>query len=157
MKVLCILQNQWAKDPDRVLALHAKHPGRRNEIISRLLFQGCLTGSRIEAVFGDMMKEHAFIFDEASTVVTPSSGGNPPYNANHVRDTIHRVRPDVVIAFGSSPRRAIDDIRKAKRNPARLPPVVECVHPAVQKPGWMRQMMEAKTAVQQLGKQLQPS
>ena len=88
MKILCILQNQWANNPDQVLALHARYPGKRNEIISRLLFRGSLTGKRIEAVFGDLMEQHAFIFDEASTVVTASAKGNPPYNANHVRETI---------------------------------------------------------------------
>jgi len=156
MKILCILQNQWADNPDRVLALHAKHPGMRHEIISRMLFRGSLTGKRIEAVFGDMMKDHAFIFDEASTVVTPSSKGNPPYNANHVRETIRRVRPDAIIAFGTSSRRAIDDVRKAKRDRMDLPPVIECVHPAIQKPGWMQQMLDAKKELQQLDKQLQP-
>lgn len=157
MKILCILQNQWAKDPDRVLALHAEHPGRRNEIITRLLFAGCLTGHRIEMVFGDMMKQHAFIFDEASTVVTSSAKGNPPYNANHVRETIRRVQPDAVITFGSSSRRAVEDVRKAKRDKVDLPPVIECVHPAIQKPTWMRQMLDAKAALKELSKQLQPT
>lgn len=156
MKILCILQNQWADDPDRVLALHAKHPGMRNEIISRMLFRGSLTGKRIEYVFGDMMKEHAFIFDEASTVIAPSSKCNPPYNANHVRETIRRVRPDAVIAFGSSSRRAIDDVRKAKRDKIDLPPVVECIHPAIQKPGWMAALLDAKKQIKEISKQLQP-
>lgn len=156
MKILCILQNQWADDPDRVLALHAKHPGRRNEIITRMLFRGSLTGKRIEAVFGDMMEQHAFIFDEASTVVTPSSKGNPPYNANHVRETIRRVCPDAIIAFGSSSCRAINDVRKAKRDKLDLPPVVECVHPAIQKPGWMAALLDAKRQIKEIGKQLQP-
>lgn len=156
MKILCILQNQWANDPDSIKALHAKHPGRRNEIITKMLFRGSLTGKRIEAVFGDLMEQHAFIFDEASTVVTSSAKGNPPYNANHVRETIRRVQPDAIIAFGSSSRRAIEDVRKTKRDNLDLPPVIECVHPAIQKPGWMREMLDAKKAIQQLGKQLQP-
>lgn len=156
MKILCILQNQWANDPDRILALHAKHPGRRNEIITKMLFQGSLTGKRIEAVFGDLMEQHAFIFDEASTVVTPSARGNPHYNANHVRETIRRVRPDAIIAFGTSSRRAISDVRQAKRDKMDLPPVIECVHPAIQKPGWMAEMLDAKKQLKELSKQLQP-
>lgn len=156
MKILCILQNQWTNDPDQVLALHAKYPSRRNEIITRMLFRGSLTGKRIELVFGDMMERYAFIFDEASTVVTPSSSGEPPYNANHVRETIRRVQPDAIIAFGSSSRRAIHDVRKAKRDKVELPPVIECVHPAIQKPGWMQQMLDAKKQLKELAKQLQP-
>ncbi len=155
MKILCILQNQWANDPDRILALHAKHPGRRNEIITKMLFRGSLTGKRIEAVFGDLMEQHAFIFDEASTVVMPSAKGNPPYNANHVRETIRRVQPDAIIAFGTSSRRAIEDVRKAKRDRLELPPVIECVHPAIQKPGWMQQMLDAKKRLKEISKQLQ--
>lgn len=153
MKVLCILQNQWANNPDQVNALYAKHPSRRSEIIARLLFRGSLTGQRIETVFGDMMKEHAFVFGEAATVVTPSSVGKPSYNAGHVRDTILRVRPDAVIAFGHSSQRAIADVRNAKRIKLDLPPVIECVHPAIQKPGWMKQMCDAKKSLQQLIKQ----
>jgi|688.fasta_scaffold09072_25 hypothetical protein len=156
MKVLCILQNQWANNPDQINALHAKHPGMRNEIISRMLFRGSLTGSRIEAVFGDMMKNHAFIFDEASASVVSNNQYNAPYNASHVRETIARLRPDAVIAFGSSPRRAIEDVRKAKREKIDLPPVIECVHPAIQKPGWMQQMLDAKSALKAIFKQLQP-
>ena len=155
MKILCILQNQWANNPDQVLALHARYPGKRNEIISRLLFRGSLTGKRIEAVFGDLMEQHAFIFDEASTVVMPSAKGNPPYNANHVRETIRRVQPDAIIAFGTSSRRAIEDVRKAKRDRLELPPVIECVHPAIQKPGWMQQMLDAKKRLKEISKQLQ--
>jgi hypothetical protein len=156
MKILCILQNQWADNHDQILALHAKHPGRRNEIITRMLFRGSLTGQRIEMVFGDLMEQHAFIFDEASTVVTPSSKGNPPYNANHVRETITRVQPDAVITFGSSSRRAVEDVRKAKRLKIDLPPVIECVHPAIQKPTWMRQMLATKAALKEIIKRLQP-
>ena len=156
MKILCILQNQWANNPDQVLALHARYPGKRNEIISRLLFRGSLTGKRIEAVFGDLMEQHAFIFDEASTVVTSSAKGNPPYNANHVRETIRRVQPDAIIAFGTSSRRAVEDVRKAKRDKMDLPPVIECVHPAIQKPGWMAEMLDAKKQLKELSKQLQP-
>ena len=156
MKILCILQNQWANNPDQVLALHARYPGKRNEIISRLLFRGSLTGKRIEAVFGDLMEQHAFIFDEASTVVTSSAKGNPPYNANHVRETIRRVQPDAIIAFGTSSRRAISDVRQAKRDKLDLPPVIECVHPAIQKPGWMAEMLNAKKRLKEISKQLQP-
>ena len=153
MKVLCILQNQWANNPDQLNALYAKYPGKRNEIIARLLFRGSLTGQRIESVFGDMMKEHAFIFDEASTTITKASSSSPHYNAGHVRETILRVRPDVVIAFGHSSQRAIVDVRSAKRIRINLPPVIECVHPAIQKPGWMKQMCDAKKSLRQLIKQ----
>lgn len=136
-----------APKPDPYAELKAAHAeGKEIE---------CLLGKRIEAVFGDLMEQHAFIFDEASTVVTSSAKGNPPYNANHVRETIRRVQPDAIIAFGTSSRRAIEDVRKAKRDKLDLPPVIECVHPAIQKPGWMQQMLDAKKQIKELGKQLQ--
>lgn len=156
MKVLCILQNQWANNPDQINALHAKHPGMRNEIISRMLFRGSLTGSRIEAVFGDMIKTHAFVFDEASTTIPVSNNCGPNFNTNHVRETIRRIQPDAIVAFGHSSQRAIKSVRKAKREKIDLPPVIECVHPAIQKPGWMQQMLDAKSALKAIFKQLQP-
>jgi hypothetical protein len=156
MKILCILQNQWADNHDQILALHAKHPGRRNEIITRMLFRGSLTGQRIEMVFGDLMEQHAFIFDEASTTIPVSNNYGPNFNTNHVRETIRRIQPDTIVAFGHSSQRAIENVRKAKRLKIDLPPVIECVHPAIQKPTWMRQMLATKAALKEIIKRLQP-
>lgn len=160
MKILCILQNQWAENPERVQALHAKHPGRRAEIIGRMLFMGCLTGRRIEKVFGDLMQEHSFIFEEASAVVTLQSHSKPPHNTQHVRSVIERYSPDVIIAFGNCAQRAVREIGAAKRHPVTLPPVIECVHPAIQKPCWHGKMIEARGKLRALCKanpELQPA
>lgn len=147
MKILCILQNTWAPDPSTVNVL-LQGPGViRHRVIGRLLFiTGCLTGKRIAKVFGELFGHHQFIFENASTVVTGDSGGRPPYNVEHVRSTILLHRPDVILAFGSSSKEAIKDLRAAKRlkNMMGLPPVIECIHPAVQKPGWLKAMLAAK-------------
>ena len=145
MKILCILQNTWTRDPERTHALLLKHQDRRHEVVARLLFaSGCLTGKRFKTVFGDLMQQHTFIFDNASTTITGDSGGRPPYNVEHVRGLIGRHRPDVILALGSSAKAAFKDMRAARRAQAPLPPVVECIHPAVQKPGWLGQMMSAR-------------
>lgn len=145
MKILCLLQNTWAKDPDRVHALLAKNPDRRHEIVARLLFaSGCLTGQRILTVFGELLKQHEWTFENASTVVTGDSGGRPPYNVEHVRGVIGRFRPDVVLVLGTSAKEAVKDIAKSRRNSNVLPPVVECIHPAVRKPGWLVEMTRAR-------------
>lgn len=152
MKILAILQNTWAKDPDRVHVLLVRNQDRRHEVVARLLFaSGCLTGRRILRVFGEMLKQHDWTFENASTVVTGNSGGSPPYNAGHVRGVISRHRPDVIIAFGCASREAIKDIRAGrKENAFTLPPVIECVHPALQKPGWLAQMVTARMKLEEV-------
>lgn len=152
MKILAILQNTWAKDPDRVHALLVRNQDRRHEVVARLLFaSGCLTGRRILTVFGDMLKEHDWTFENASTVVTGNSGGRPPHNVQHICGAIGRYRPDALIVFGSSAQRAIQEIRAAKKGAAfQLPPVVECVHPALQKPGWLSQMVTARAKLEEI-------
>ncbi len=148
MKILCILQNTWAEHPERVHALLAKNPDRRHEVVARLLFaSGCLTGRRILTVFGELLKLHDFTFENASTVITGDSGGRPPYNVEHVRQTINRHRPDVILAFGCSAKEALKDMRNAKKA-VPLPPVVECVHPAIRKPGWLSQMVLARVQLE---------
>ena len=152
MRILAILQNTWAKDPDRVHELLVRNQDRRHEVVARLLFaSGCMTGRRILTVFGDMLKEHDWTFENASTIVTGNSGGRPPHNTHHICGVINRYRPEVVIAFGSSAQRAIQEIRAAKKGAAfELPPVVDCVHPALQKPGWLAQMVMARAKLEEV-------
>ena len=160
MKILAILQNTWAKDPERVHALLDRNRDRRHEVVARLLFASdCLTGRRLLTVFGEMLKEHEWTFENASTVVTGNSEGRPPYNVEHVRGVIGRFRPDAIITFGTSAKEALRDMQRAKKKQAvPLPPVVECIHPAVQKPGWLTQMVAARAKLEEvLSQQLQPA
>jgi hypothetical protein len=102
-------------------------------------------------VLGDLLKQHDWTFENASTVVTGNSGGCPPYNAAHVRSVISRHQPDAVIAFGRSSQSAIRDIRAGKREGVfALPPVIECVHPALQKPGWLAQLVTARMKLEEV-------
>jgi hypothetical protein len=158
MKILCILQNTWAHDPARVNALLQRPGIKRHCVVERLLFAGCLTGKRIGQVFSDMFPRHHFIFENASTVVTGDSGGRPPYNVEHVRSAILLHRPDVILAFGTSSKEAIKDLRAAKRVNVKLdlPPVVECLHPAVQKPGWLKAMLAAKEELEKVLEKCEP-
>jgi hypothetical protein len=160
MKILAILQNTWAKDPQRVHYLLDRNRDRRHEVVARLLFaSGCLTGRRILTVFGESLKEHQWTFENASTVVTGNSGGRPPYNVEHVKGVIGRFRPDAIITFGTSAKEALRDMQRAKKQPQTpLPPTIECIHPAVQKPGWLSQMVAARVKLEEvLNQQLQPA
>ena len=150
MKILAILQNTWAENPERVHALLARNADRRHDVVARLLFaSGCLTGRRILTVFGELLKEHQWTFENASTVITGDSGGRPPYNVEHVRGAINRHRPDVILTFGCSAKEALKDMRAARKQTTPLPPVVECVHPAMPKPGWLSLMVGARMRLEE--------
>ena len=146
MKILCLLQNTWASDPAAVNALLQRPDVIRHRMIGRLLFSGSVTGKRIGQVFADLFRHHTVIFENASTVASGDSGGRPPYNVEHVRGVILLHRPDVILTFGASSKEAIKDLRAVKRVNVRLdlPPVVHCIHPGVQKPGWLKAMLEAR-------------
>jgi hypothetical protein len=155
MKILCLLNDTWHPDPVAFHNVLAKSsPDRRHEVIGRGLFlTPNPTGKRILTVFGDLFKEHTPIFENASTTRPDlgDSGGRPAYNVEHVKNVINRHRPDLVIAFGIAPREAINDMRKAKKTQAtELPPVIECIHPAIQKPGWLTKMTQALREVEQV-------
>ena len=151
MKILAILQNTWADNPERVHAALAQKPDRRHEMVARLLFaSGCVTGRRILTVFGELLKQHQWTFENASTVVTPTSGGCPPYNVEHVKGVIGRFRPDAIIVFGTQAKAALADMRRAKKQTMPLPPVVECVHPAMQRASCVPLMNEARVRLEEV-------
>jgi hypothetical protein len=65
----------------------------------------------------------------------------------------------VIVAFGTSAKEALRDMQRAKKQPQiPLPPIIECVHPAMQKPGWLSQMVEARAKLESdLKPRLQPA
>lgn len=144
MKILCLLSNNWHASPEALHQLLAKSPDKRHEIIARQLFMSRnLTGKRLLTVFGELLKEHSWTFEHASTTspAIGDSGGRPAYNVEHVRQVIHRHRPDVILAVGVAPQEAINDMRAAKKaQTVILPPVVNCIQPSTTRPGWLKRM-----------------
>lgn len=148
MKILCLLSNNWHSDPVAIHLLLSRQPDKRHEVIARHLFLSPnLTGKRFLTVFGELLKTHTFIFEHASTTspAIGDSGGRPAYNVEHVRQVIHRHRPDVILAVGVAPQEAISDMRTAKKaQTVTLPPVVNCIQPSTTRPGWLKRMTGAR-------------
>lgn len=153
MKILCLLATNWHPRPDSFHQLLTTQPDRRHLTIARQLFYTPnLTGSRLLTVFGELMKAHDWVFEQVSTT-PPSigdSGGRPAYNVQHVRGLIDRHRPDVILAVGIAPREAVNDMRMAKKAGAPLPPVVECLQPSVNRPGWLVKMTASRDRLEEV-------
>lgn len=148
MKILCLLSNNWHASPEALHQLLTRQPDRRHEVIARQLFMSHnLTGSRLLTVFGELFKSHTPTFEHASTTspAIGDSGGRPAYNVEHVRQVIHRHRPDVILAVGVAPQEAINDMRAAKKaQTVILPPVVNCIQPSTTRPEWLKRMTGAR-------------
>jgi hypothetical protein len=98
MKILAILQNQWFKDPEAVQAIYDRHPDRRNDLNSRYLFMGCLTGRRLQQALGDLCD--SIIWEEASPKVGGFSASKFPADPKHIASAIEKHKPDLVLCFG---------------------------------------------------------
>lgn len=117
MKVLCILQNQWFKNPEKAqriidnLITKCGEEGRR-DFLTGTLFMGCLTGRRIRAVFGEFLED--FTFEEASRQIGGYSASQFPADPKHITAAINEVKPDCVIALGTI---AANGVLAAMRHP----------------------------------------
>ncbi len=98
MKILAILQNQWFKDPATVQAMYERHPERRNDLIARFLFMGCLTGKRLSQAFGPLVNR--IVWEEASPVVGGHSGSVFDADPVHLAAAIARHQPRLILCFG---------------------------------------------------------
>lgn len=104
MHVLGLLQNQWARDPAAVLAMLARWPQRRHELI-RVMLARSLSGERLRAAFGDWFAK--IVWENASPCVAGESDGSFAPDTAHVNAAIVSIEPQVVIAFGVQAARAI--------------------------------------------------
>lgn len=151
MKILCLLANTWHTDPDSLHKLLVTQPDRRHHVIARHLFCTTnLTGSRLLTVFGELLKAHSWTFEHAATTLhtTTTSSSRSNYNTGHIRRLIGQHRPDVIIAIGASPQKAMKDMALAVRDTSPLPPVVECLAPATNRPGWLKKMTVAREQIE---------
>lgn len=100
VRVLCILQNQWFKDPEAVKKIFDRWPHKRNYLIASYLFMGCLTGRRLRSAFGEELCDE-IIWEEASPQVGGVSSSRFPADPKHIADAIIKHQPSIVIALGS--------------------------------------------------------
>ena len=149
MNILTLLSNNWSQDPAMLHVMLSHHKDRRHEVIHRQLFcTGNITGTRLRNVFGELFKCHTVIFEQVSTVPPRAGGANAglsDFNVEHVKGLIGRYRPDVILAVGYAPKKAMDNMTKAKRGKAsEIPPVVHCIQPSTTRPGWLSSMTTSR-------------
>src|SRR5260370_504722 len=96
--VLAFLQTSWFHDPGAARAVFKRHPEKRNELIARFLFAGCLTGRRLAVAFGKM--RHQIIWDEASPIFGDRASSVYRADKHHIRARIEDVNPAIILAFG---------------------------------------------------------
>lgn len=99
MVILAFLQNMWFKDPERAREVFAAHLDRRNDLIRIYLFMGCLTGRRLEQVFGEELCQE-IIWEECSPDIGGRSSAAFPADVNHMYSAILKHDPKVILAFG---------------------------------------------------------
>jgi hypothetical protein len=100
MVALAILQNLWARDPERVRKVLANRSGaNRRRVIRTVLFGGCLTGRRLTAAFGEELRDQ-MLWEEASTEVAGDARIIIRPDPDHIRRVLWSIEPDLVIGFG---------------------------------------------------------
>ncbi len=103
--VLAFLQNMWVKDPQGTQEFLEKHPELRERMIRTFLFMGCLTGRRIKNCFADVL-DH-ITFEEASLDIAGDSRTICFPNHEHIRFSLEKYRPKVVLTFGKVATEAV--------------------------------------------------
>lgn len=99
MKIVGFLQNMYFRDPERTKAMFAEHPERRERYISAFLFMGCLTGKRLETIFGeDLCNE--IIWEEVSREIGGHSRSLFAADRQHIMGVINKHKPAVILVFG---------------------------------------------------------
>lgn len=99
MKIVAFLQNQWFKDPEGVARMFAENPKRRERYISAFLFMGCLTGRRLQQVFGEELCDQ-IVWEEISPEIGGHASSKFPADPAHIERVLRKHAPDVVLAFG---------------------------------------------------------
>lgn len=99
MKIVAFLQNMYFRDPERTRAMFAEHPERRERYISAFLFMGCLTGKRLQSVFGEELCD-AIIWEEVSPEIGGHASSKFSADIAHLTRVLDKHKPTAVLAFG---------------------------------------------------------
>lgn len=123
MKVLCILQNQWVKDPERVRKMLAnRDESFRRSFIKHALFAGCRTGKMLMEIFGPKWIPE-MVFEEASRDIGAHSASKFKHDPGHILKVVREVEPDVILAFGKVAEDAVASVmwgRQGNGSPTRI-------------------------------------
>lgn len=149
MKILGLLQNQWAYNPARVREmLDRATPKNRHKLI-RYMLVGSRTGRHLNAALGPAFD--AITWDNVTPVVTRSPSGQPPADLDYVRQLLAEVRSTLVVTFGQVARRAMLDVDWPGRmfagpHPAARGPMVsaDLVDLGTRIAAWIRKFERAK-------------
>lgn len=150
MKILAILQNQYFKDPEHVKAIFARHPDKRNDLVRRFLFAGCLTGKRLLQAFGESLCQK-IVWEEASKEIGGISSSVFKADAEHIAATILEHKPDIVIVFGKVAQDGLTIAVKSMESQAigRWFQVLHCPHPTA-RPNPLLKLREVADKVKQM-------
>ena len=107
MKILAFLQNQWVRDPKRLMAMIERTPAARERFLKYALFQS-FTGHRLEQVFGEECM--GWNWDNASPQIGSHASSCFPPDPEHIKSVLDKHEPDVVLAFGRVAEKALRSI-----------------------------------------------
>jgi hypothetical protein len=121
-RILCVLQNQWFKEPQKAEAMYARHPDVDEKLgLNKTLLFGSPTGQTIRRVFGEDLAEGMF-FINASPQIGGFAASHFKADLNHISFMIEHVRPEIIIAFGVQARLGVGKVWSGK--------TIFCDHPA---------------------------
>ena len=142
MTILAFLQNQWARDPERVRALIERYGERyRRRLIPYALFAGCASGRNLNATFGEELCR-TIHWDEVSREIS----GRPDFVATpdpaHIAAVLEYHKPDIVICFGRIACDAVEPLWHGK--------LIGAPHPAARQHDTMLKLGLAADALRNL-------
>ncbi len=109
--ILAIMQNQWFPEHhiERIEEMYLEKPDKRNWYIRYFLFQGCLTGKRLLSTLGDGYCWNHIIWEEAHPKIGNKPSANFGYDIDHIQAAIDKHKPDLIICFGATARKGVDN------------------------------------------------
>jgi hypothetical protein len=148
-KIVAFLQNQWFKEPQRVLDAIARRPEEtreafRHQFLVRALFAGCHTGKRLEAAFGPVLCDEIY-WEEISREMGDYAASVFPPNIEHIKAVLKAQDPAIVIAFGKIAGEALRPLA-----PQSHWLFLETPHPAARFPDTLVRLKSTADRVKQL-------
>ncbi len=140
--ILCFLQNMWVRDPEKVRAWLDKNPDLWNRAVAGFLFAGCLTGRRIRTCFGDELIGQ-MTFEECTKEIAGDSRTVCPPDPKHIKASLEKHRPRVVVTFGQVARDAVTPIWNQLEFAAAGDILLYCPHPAARQKSTVEKLKKA--------------
>lgn len=111
-KIVCFLQNQWFKNPERIKAMIEKHEHHetpeecREFYLKTFLFFGCHTGRMLKKAFGEELCQE-IVWEEQSPILGGNANSKFPADYKHIGAVLQRHQPTHVIALGTMAKEAL--------------------------------------------------